>query len=406
MNLLLLPSWWPHRCFPHEGLYVRDQALALAELRPDWNVGLALWHQGRNLLTPAHVLHSPRCAFDALFDRAARVEALRPNLAAWTRPALQTSERVHHGNRTAVLAAARACARDMRGRWGRIDLLHAHGAYPAGWAARHLSKELGIPYVVTEHMGPFPLPVYARADGALPEWIREPHARAAARIAVSRALADDFERHGLPRPDLVPNVVDERRLSADRAADPERFTFFTLCHMVRTKGVLDLLGAAARMLPSLTPAERARVRWRLAGTGPDLAAFRAAGARLGLDAHLEWLDRNVSRAETERGFETCDCFVLPSHHESFGIVFVEAMAAGRPSIATRCGGPETILDDTTGVLVPVGDLDALAEAMARMVRGAAGYDRAVIRAAFERRYARAAVVDALAAIYARVTAHG
>lgn len=402
MNVLLLPSWWPHRCFPHEGRYVRDQAEALADLRPEWNVGVALWGQGRNLLTAAHLRHSPRCAAEALLDRRRREEALAPNLVAWHEPVLQFSERVREGNRAGVLAAARRIAARAIARWGRIDILHAHVAYPGGWVAMHLAEELGVPYVVTEHMGPFPLPLYARPDGTLPEWIRAPLARADARIAVSPALAADFARHGLPPADLVPNLVDERRFDPTRAAEPGRFTFFTLCHMVSTKGVPDLLEAAARMMPRLEPAERARVRFRLAGTGPELDAFRARARRLGLDGVVEWESRYLARADSARAFETCDAFVLPSRHESFGIVFVEAMAAGRPSVATRCGGPESILDDTTGVLVPVGDPEALAGALLTMLRDPGRWDRAAIRATFERRYGRTAVVGALEALYARV----
>jgi glycosyltransferase involved in cell wall biosynthesis len=403
MNVLILPSWWPHRCFPHEGLYVRDQATALAELRPDWNVGLTLWGQGRNLLTLAHALRSPRCAFEALTDRAPREDVLRPNLVAWTEPALQTSMRVGRGGRDAVLAAVRRAARRALDRWGRIDLLHAHVAYPGGWAAMHLGHELGVPHVVTEHMGPFPLSVYARADGTLHEWIRDPLASAAARIAVSPALAAGLARHGLAATDVVPNVVDERRFRADAPADPAHVTFFTLCQMVRTKGVSDLLEAAARLLPRLDSEDRARVRWRLAGTGPDLVGFRAQASRLGLDAHVTWIDRYLPPEVSAREFEACDCFVLPSHHESFGIVFVEAMAAGRPSIATRCGGPEHLLTPATGVLVPVRDPDALAEAMRVMAGSAGGYDRAAIRAEFERRFSRGAVVAGLEAVYRRVT---
>jgi glycosyltransferase involved in cell wall biosynthesis len=144
------------------------------------------------------------------------------------------------------------------------------------------------------------------------------------------------------------------------------------------------------------------VRFRLAGTGPDLPAFRAQARALGIEPHLEWIDRYLEPEQSAAEFEACDCFVLPSHHESFGIVFVEAMAAGRPCIATRCGGPEHILDPDTGVLVPLGDPAALATALERMVAGAAAYDRGRIRAAFERRYARPAVVAALEAVYRRV----
>jgi glycosyltransferase involved in cell wall biosynthesis len=402
MNVLILPSWWPHRCYPHEGLYVRDQAEAVADLRPAWQVGVASWGQGRNLLTPAHVAHSPRCALEALLDRRTREDALAPNLHLWHVPALQFSERVREGNRRAVLMATRAIAARARARWGRIDVLHAHVAYPGGWCARHLSRELDVPYVVTEHMGPFPLPVYARADGTLSDWIREPLMEADARIVVSPALAADFARHRLPGADPVPNLVDERRFDPSRRGDPSRFVFFTLCHMVRTKGVWDLLDAVTRLLPRLTQVERARLEVRLAGAGPELAALRAEATRRGLDAVVRWDGRYLSRDEAARAFEACDAFVLPSHHESFGIVFVEAMAAGRPSVATRCGGPESILDASTGVLVPVGDRDAIADAMLAMVRERARWDATVIRAAFDRRFGRTAVVDRLDEVYNRV----
>jgi len=58
--------------------------------------------------------------------------------------------------------------------------------------------------------------------------------------------------------------------------------------------------------------------------------------------------------------------VLPSRYETFGVALVEAMATGLPAVATRCGGPEDIVTDQTGQLVPPDDPDALAEALQTM----------------------------------------
>jgi glycosyltransferase involved in cell wall biosynthesis len=61
---------------------------------------------------------------------------------------------------------------------------------------------------------------------------------------------------------------------------------------------------------------------------------------------------------------SCDLLVHPSHSEGFGAVLLEAMAAEKPVVATRCGGPEEIVHDgRTGYLVPVGDPPALAAAI-------------------------------------------
>jgi glycosyltransferase involved in cell wall biosynthesis len=73
---------------------------------------------------------------------------------------------------------------------------------------------------------------------------------------------------------------------------------------------------------------------------------------------------------TDIGFalSDCDVAVCASREEGFGLGVVEAMAAGVPVVATRCGGPEDILEDgVSGILVPVGDVDRLAEGIRRLL---------------------------------------
>ena len=402
MNLLVIPSWYPHRCYPWEGSFLLEQAEAIAAARPDWQVGLSLWGQGEGFVSSAHLLHSPRCLLDALALRAGERERAA-NLVEFMSPALWWPERIAGGNRAALLAAnRRSLARAVR-RFGSVDVLHAHVAYPAGWLAMRLSEETGIPYVVTEHMGPFPLPVYARRGGRLKDVLRQPLERASARIAVSPMLAKAVAAHGLPEPEFIPNVVDERRYRCAAPADPERFTFFTLCAMDPLKGVSDLLAGAARFLAGLPDGDRARVRFRIAGDGPWLGRHRREARALGLEASLSWLGP-LSRERARAEFAACDCFVLTSRHESFGIVFAEAGASGKPVIATRCGGPETIVTPESGLLVEVGDRAAIAGALGTMFAGARNYDAERIRAGIVERYGREAVVSRLEAIYERVRA--
>jgi glycosyltransferase involved in cell wall biosynthesis len=403
MNVLFIPSWYPHRCWPLEGIFLHDQAVAVSELQPDWRIGISLWGQGMRHVSIAHLRKSPRCLLDALFTHRSSEHEIRSNVVEFTTPALSWSERFRHGNRSSVLAANRRNLERAVRRFGRVDVLHAHVSYPAGWVAMKLSAETGIPFVITEHMGPFPLPVYERADGTLAPFLREPLVRARARIAVSPALCERIESFGIPRPEYVPNVVDERLYAPGPPSDDDGFTFFTLCQMETVKGIPDLLQAIRLLLERLPAAERDRVRFRLGGTGSQFRAFQALARRLGLGKRIAWLGF-LPREDARREYRRCDCFVLPSRHESFGIVLVEAGAFGKPVIATRAGGPEAIVTPETGVLVDVMQPSALAEAMRTMIEGARAYDARVMRERFLREFSRAAVVGRLGEIYRRVLA--
>jgi glycosyltransferase involved in cell wall biosynthesis len=400
MNLFLVPSWYPHRCFPWEGVFLVEQARAISEARPEWKVGLSLWGQGEGFLSTAHFLKSPRCLFDALALRAGE-QALAPNLVEFLTPTLWWPERNFGGNKQALLGANRANLERAIRRFGAVDLIHAHVSYPAGWLAMKLSAETGIPYVVTEHMGPFPLPVYARRDGALKPILREPLERAAARIAVSPMLAGAIAGFGIAEPEFIPNLIDERLYRIEPPPDPDHFVFFTLCAMDPVKRVSDLLKGAARFLGDLPERDRPRARFRIAGDGPLLGRLRREARELRLDDHLTWLGqlpRDRARAE----FARCDCFALTSRHESFGIVFVEAGACGKPVIATRCGGPEAIVTPETGALVGVGDLEGIAGALRFMFENGRSYDAETVRRRTVERFGREAVVARLEAVYRRV----
>lgn len=91
---------------------------------------------------------------------------------------------------------------------------------------------------------------------------------------------------------------------------------------------------------------------------------------LGVDDHVRFMGRQPP-SELVELYQHALCFVLSSDEEGLGIVIQEAMACGRPVVSTRCGGPETlIVDGETGILTPVGDVEALRDGMLRLVEDA------------------------------------
>ncbi len=103
----------------------------------------------------------------------------------------------------------------------------------------------------------------------------------------------------------------------------------------------------------------------LAGTGEEKLALETLSAQLGLQDTLTfkgWVE------DAQTFYQDIDIFCLPSHHEPFGIVVIEAMAAGLPVIATKSEGPIEILGgQTCGILVDKDNPKAMADAMAAML---------------------------------------
>jgi glycosyltransferase involved in cell wall biosynthesis len=132
----------------------------------------------------------------------------------------------------------------------------------------------------------------------------------------------------------------------------------------RRKNVEMLIRALARVHE-----EHPSTRLVLAGDEPD-AALHALVARLGLGTVTTFAG-HVAGDELPRLYQRATIFALPSRQEGLGISVQEAMAAGLPVVATRCGGPENlIVNDETGLLVPNGDERAMAAAISALVADA------------------------------------
>jgi glycosyltransferase involved in cell wall biosynthesis len=103
------------------------------------------------------------------------------------------------------------------------------------------------------------------------------------------------------------------------------------------------------------------------GDGEERQNLQAQTLRLGLGAHVQFLGR-LDRAQIPQYFAACDALILGSLTEGSGNVALEALASGRPVVATDSGGPpEYVSDGTTGFVVPVGDVPAMAERVRRLL---------------------------------------
>ncbi|MFP5488745.1 MAG: glycosyltransferase family 4 protein [Acidimicrobiia bacterium] len=153
------------------------------------------------------------------------------------------------------------------------------------------------------------------------------------------------------------NGVDTPEIRAATPTPHDRPAIFFLGRHEERKG-LDVLLAAMRLLD-------AEVSCWVAGDGPDTKRLRDEYAA---DERVEWLGR-ITDAERNARLRGAAVFCAPSlHGESFGVVLIEAMAAGTPVVASALDGYRNVATDgVDAVLVPPGDADALAAALARVL---------------------------------------
>lgn len=135
------------------------------------------------------------------------------------------------------------------------------------------------------------------------------------------------------------------------------------------------------------------------GEGPLLERLLRQRAELGLDGRVHFAG---FREDVERVLDGLDAYVLTSDSEGFSLTTVQAMATGLPVVATRCGGPEVLIDDgRTGFLVDRGDARAMADVLSRL-RSDEGLRRRMgerARAEVTRRYSRERMLDGYEALY-------
>ena len=231
-------------------------------------------------------------------------------------------------------------------------------------------------------------------------------------IALSHDLAHYLtDRVGVGRNKVcqIYNGVDAQRFyPADRRQamtgcpfdDPDLWLVGTVGRMQTVKNQTDLARAFIEVL-RLVPALRKRLRLVMIGDGslrqPVQALLEEAGC-----ADLAWLPGE--RGDVPDVLRGLDCFVLPSLAEGVSNTILEAMACGLPVIATDVGGNSELVDDgSTGILVPPGNVPALAAAIAGLAddgKRAAAMGRAG-RQRVEREFSLAAMVDQYRTLYDR-----
>lgn len=314
-----------------------------------------------------------------------------------------------------------------------VRIYHAHTLKRVGGMVRTAARLRHKPYVVSLHGGVHDVPAAEAAALSRPIQGRFEWGRPFGALLGSRRVLEDADhvlcvglgeyelaRKSLPHDRIshLPNGVDVARFAAaDGPAFRARLGIPGDAFLVLQVARLDSQKNQPLLLEAFTILHRRVRRARLLFVGPETEPGYAGRLRTAISA--AGLDQAVSILPGLRGgdpaliqaYHACDAFVLPSRHEPFGIVVLEAWSAARPVIASRVGGlRDLIRDDQTGWLLDLeaaGAARTLADALTRLVDEPATARRLAEAGLQEarRRYDWRAIHTQLEAVYQTAEEH-
>lgn len=365
MHILFIPSWYPETAESFAGTFFREQAEAFVQDGHRVGVlalkGIPVYHVKKHLAS----LHRRMQGDDE--DGVAVLRASR----------ISPVPKLHRLNNALAIRHLIRMYRAYVEEHGTPDVLHAHSMFDGGIWTAALSREVGIPFVLTEHR-----PSSIRRT-RVPGW-RGPSLRAAAEASALVAVAKGFVpelnsaygRAAGGRWQYVPGLLSPQ--FEDVPIHPrtsEEFVFGHVSHLAPGKRVDLLIRAFARLVAT----GASPVRLRIVGGSAALATLRDLADELGVADRVTFTGA-VSRQGIVEEFQAMDAFVLPSVAEAFGTVLWEAMACGLPVISTRTwAGENAVEEGVTGYTVPIDSESDLAEAMSRMLASRSSFDPERIR---------------------------
>jgi glycosyltransferase involved in cell wall biosynthesis len=238
-----------------------------------------------------------------------------------------------------------------------IDLIHAHSALPCGHAASLLSRQLGIPFVITVHgLDAF---FTNQVRGYAGKWCKrisqQVYRSARAVVCISQRVCEEVKRNtdGPPSTAVVYNGVDPDIFYPELDSLPSS-VILSVGNLIPSKGhelLLRAFGTIEQRHPTL--------RCEIIGDGSQRSRLSELSSQLGIARKVSFLGRQT-RTQVADAMRRCMVFALPSHYEGLGCVYLEAMSAGKPVIACRGQGIEEIIQHgTNGFLIDPGDVQSL-----------------------------------------------
>ena len=252
-------------------------------------------------------------------------------------------------------------------KYGKPDIIISHFSQYAGYCASIISEEDNVPHICIEHAG-----WLLKGDISSYEKNKLIHtiSHTFKMVCVSDILREAILNivGNTNRLVVIPNMIANSFVYHELVSKNE-YVFFSAANLYSGKRIDLLVESFCKAF-----SQHENVRLRIAGDGDQYNKIKLLISRNGRDNQIVLLG-SLNKEQMKEEYIFCDCFVLPSEHETFGIVYREAMAIGRPIITTdHQGFFGNLWCDFYGLRIPIDNEEELINALIKMKNDSCFYD--------------------------------
>lgn len=344
MKILFITNLYPTPNECARGVFIHNQAIALKKAGND----VAVLYMDFRSIRKKRVLYFSKLKFEGIpiYSMAIPLSPLRriieKTASYWAELAYKKIEK----------------------NFGRPDIIHGHFLDGTIGALR-ITKKYSIPLVMTEH-----------GSGILSQNRNEHTEKLMNLIYPSckeiAAVSQNLKRsicEVLPDKNVyvIPNILIGNFKYVQKSSC-RKFTFLSVGNFVKSKR-FDLTILAFINIHRFYP----ETYLKLVGDGIEMKKLKEMCREYGIEDCVEFTG-SIPNRDLVYIYHQCSCFVLPSEFETFGVVYIEALASGLPVIGAKNGGAQEIINNNNGILVDVGSESQLEDAMKYMVENRGNYD--------------------------------
>ena len=378
MHILILPSGYPTKEEPLRSIFFKEQAIALKD--SGHKVGV-IYSETRRI-TNINYENLKENHFQVTYTEEDGVDTVR--LHGWNILMMRNFLGVNLWVKQTI-----SLYKKYVSKYGKPDIIHVHCGLYGGLAAKYIKDIYSVPYVITEHSS---LVLNNILNDYNKNILKIAYDNANYLISVGEKLKSSMMEYTKNKIIVIPNIVntDEFKVCNN---EREKFRFLSVAYLKKNKRIDLVIESFSRLKKKYD-----NIELYIGGAGPEEEYLKDIIYKYNIDKDVKLLGE-VSREDLPDCMGNADCFVLPSMFETFGVVYIEALACGVPIISTKCGGPEDFFNENLGYMIEVNNSNELYKAMENSINNKDRFNKEEISLYIKNRFSKEVIVKEIEKVY-------